>query len=511
MRDDSRYINSRGTHGSSVVRADAHVKWWCVVPLMLVTLCVLIGCVVQKSASLVTQAQQTVADTHYQPGTLFGGIVDIDFHHSTAPPLSSTTSSKLGKAITRLGDWDGDGPIGQVVAVGDSNDRLDNNSDNFGRGAVTILFFDTHGAILSHHRINAETSGAPAALNKDFTFFGWSVASLGDLDGEEESVATIAVGAPGYKEDGRVLGRDGSGGGAVLLLYLLPDGSVKRWVVIDSNTQNGPGYLTDYQWYGGELTTLGDWDGDGGAAQMLVVGAPFDSAPPPAFHNSLDPSIFFHSLYRDGSIQYTKHIDNETRRMPADKPEYYSEFGHGLAFIPGDSHEEGLLIVGAENGGKHIVPQDGELYLFNLHKDLSIDTVNIINAGSPNAPPALRRGFDSYWGRDITSLQPLLHRNTRGIEYLFGASSLSPDGYIYHVIGLHADLSIATYDITDNSLHANFVSGYGGVFYSSDMEYVGVLNPAMPHRHTIASGGYGNDVFGGGIFMHHIDVPPPPE
>ena len=509
MRNDNTYINSRGAHGSDVVCTGAHTKWWCIVLCALAVPCMLIGCVVQKSASLVTQVQQTVADAHYQPSTLFGGIVDIDFHYSKYPPLSLTTSSNFGGAMARLGDWDGDGPIGQVVAVGDSNDRLDNNSDNFGRGAVTILFFDTHGAILSHHRITAETSGAPAALNKDFTFFGWSVVSLGDLDGEEESVATIAVGAPGYEEDGRVLGRDGFGGGAVLLLYLLPDGSVKRWVVIDSNTQNGPGYLTDYQWYGGELTTLGDWDGDGGAAQMLVVGAPFDSAPPLAFHNSLDPSIFFHSLYRDGSIQYTKHIDNETRRMPADKPEFYSEFGHGLAFIPGDSHEEGLLIVGAENGGKHIVPQDGELYLFNLHKDLSIDTVKIINAGSPNAPPAADPGFDAYWGRDITSLQPLLRRNTRGIEYLFAVSSGGPDQYDYHVIGLHADLSIATFDVVTHSLLTGFIDGYKDHIYSWSMEYVGVLNPAMPHRHTIATKGDIITSGHGGIFMHHIDVPPP--
>ncbi len=73
------------------------------------------------------------------------------------------------------------------------------------------------GWVLSHQKIN-ETEGGFTGTLDDRDFFGTSVASLGDLDGD--GVGDLAVGARGDSDGG--LDR-----GAVWVLFLNTDGTVK--------------------------------------------------------------------------------------------------------------------------------------------------------------------------------------------------------------------------------------------------------------------------------------------
>ena len=93
-----------------------------------------------------------------------------------------------------------------------------------------------------------------------------SVASLGDLDGD--GVGDLAVGAFG---DGR---RGLTDRGAVWVLFLNTDGTVKSHQKI-SDTQGGfTGILDDDDRFGISAASLGDLDGDG--VGDLAVGAHFD-------------------------------------------------------------------------------------------------------------------------------------------------------------------------------------------------------------------------------------------
>jgi len=154
---------------------------------------------------------------------------------------------RFGSAAAPLGDLDGDG-VGDV-AVGALFDD-DGGSD---RGAVWILFLNADGTVKSEQKISDLDGGFGGTL-ADSDEFGAAVASLGDLDGD--GIVDIAVGAP----------RDAGGGsnrGAIWILNLDTDGTVKGEQKIASATGGFGGTLVNGDLFGSSLARIDDLDGDG--------------------------------------------------------------------------------------------------------------------------------------------------------------------------------------------------------------------------------------------------------
>lgn len=163
----------------------------------------------------------------------------------------------FGSSIAAIGDVDGDGVADLAVGA----DRSDGGGTD--RGAVWILFLNANATVKAEQKIS-DTEGWPGAALNDADFFGGSVSGLGDLDGD--GVRDIAVGAP---DDDRSISDPNQG--AVWILFLNQDGTVKAHQKInETNGGFGPG-LDPHDRLGCSVASLGDLDGDG--VVDLAVGA----------------------------------------------------------------------------------------------------------------------------------------------------------------------------------------------------------------------------------------------
>ena len=127
--------------------------------------------------------------------------------------------------------------------------------------ATTSVVLAGAGEVLSHQKVSDTEGGFTGTLDNGDQF-GVAVASIEDLDGD--GVNDLVVGAAA-DDDG------GSNRGAVWILFLNPDGTVKSHQKI-SDTEGGfAGTLDDGDEIALGVGSLGDLDGDG--VSDLAVGA----------------------------------------------------------------------------------------------------------------------------------------------------------------------------------------------------------------------------------------------
>ncbi|MBI5154460.1 FG-GAP repeat protein [Candidatus Poribacteria bacterium] len=120
--------------------------------------------------------------------------------------------------------------------------------------AACSLAHGEPGVVVTERKIAQGLSGFTGPL-ADSSLFGSAIAALGDLDGD--GVGELAVGAA----------QDPGGGtsrGAVWILFLGADGSVKSGQKIGESAGGFAGALADGSLFGAGIAAVGDLDGDSG-------------------------------------------------------------------------------------------------------------------------------------------------------------------------------------------------------------------------------------------------------
>ena len=242
--------------------------------------------------------------------------------HETNGGPTLSDQDFFGASITSLGDLDGDGITDLAVGA--------EFAENV-RGAVHVLLMRGDGSVKSSTKIASGTNGGPTlGLN---SFFGKSIASVGDLDGD--GVTDLAVGALS----------DSMGGysrGAVYMLMLNADGTVKDSTRIAHETNGGP-TLSDQDFFGASITSLGDLDGDG--ITDLAVGAYGD---PTGGDGDFRGAVRVLMMNSDGTVKSGTKIASGTNGGPT--LGLNSFFGKSIASV-GDLDGDGVtdLAVGARS------------------------------------------------------------------------------------------------------------------------------------------------------------------
>jgi hypothetical protein len=244
------------------------------------------------------------------------------------------------------------------------------------------------GAIQREQKLCSRGGGFTGAIGNDYRF-GVSVAELGDFD--RDGVRDLAVGS--HRAN---LG--GAERGAVWLLLMNSDGTVREHRQISAVAGKLPGPLDDHDRFGISISSLGDLDLDG--TTDIAVGAYRDD------DGGTDHGcVYVLFLAPDGTVARQRKISSLQGGFGGTLRAEDS-FGWSVENV-GDLDDDGVidLVVGAtrDDGGEPDPALDyGALYVLFLREDGTVRKHARIGAGGGSCPP-LRR-LDRF-GSDVVLLE----------------------------------------------------------------------------------------------------------
>jgi hypothetical protein len=286
----------------------------------------------------------------------------------------------FGVSIDSLGDLDGDGVTDLAVGAWFDDDG------GLNRGSVWILFLNSDGTVKSEQKISQTIGGFGGTLsNQDG--FGYSVDGLEDLDGD--GVDDLAVGAM-YDDDG------GTNRGAVWILMLNSDGTVKSEQKISQTAGGFGGTLTDTDTLGVCVASLGDLDGDG--VCDLAAGADHDDDG--GYERGAIWILFLNS---DGTVKSEQKLSSTSGGLGDLEDEVYLGLSaSSVGDLDGDGRDELVVsAIGDDDGGSG----HGALWVLFLNADGTVRARHKISDTAGGFEGTL--GTNHFFGYSVDQLGDL--------------------------------------------------------------------------------------------------------
>ncbi len=306
---------------------------------------------------------------------------------------------RFGMSVAGLGDLDGDGV--EDLAVGARGD--DDGGTN--RGAAWVLFLNADGTVRAHQKISDLVGGFMGVLGTG-DGFGASLAAIGDLDGDGRP--DLAVGATLFNDGG-------SDKGAVWVLFLNADGTVRAEQQVSDTAGGVTGLVDSGDQFGSSIAGIGDFNGDG--VRDLAVGAAFDD------DGGVDRgSVWLLFLNTDGTVRAEAKISDTVSAFGGVLDDG-DQFGMSVAAV-GDlnGYDAPDLCIGAsgdDDGG----PNRGALWIVFMIADATVRSQHKIASASFGLDVALEDG-DGFG----VSLSNLGDRDGNGHDDLAVGAPLDDDG-----------------------------------------------------------------------------------
>ena len=267
--------------------------------------------------------------------------------------------------------------FGHVCAIGDlNNDGIQDYAAGApGGNEVFVLIMAADMKVLSYTTINTNTENFGFDL-LDGDQFGMDVASLGDLD--NDGVSDLAIGADQV-----------NGSGAVFIVLLNNDGSLKSTIKIASGETNCP-TLNAGDEFGKVISNMGDFFGDG--INDIAISASKDD------DGGTDKGAFYIcNLVTNGIISSFAKVSSSSGGFTGDLSDG-DEFGHVSNM--GDFNNDGItdLAVGAvkdDDGGTDY----GAIWLLSMNANGTVSQQKKISRSEGNFTGFLNT--DDNFGYDI--------------------------------------------------------------------------------------------------------------
>ena len=304
----------------------------------------------------------------------------------------------FGYSLGAIGDLDGDNVSDMVSGAFRDDDG------ETGAGAFYVLFLNSDGTVKSSQKVSALAGNFGGDLH-EFDEFAHSINAIGDLDGD--GIVDIAVGAAGYLEGG-------IRAGAVFILFMNTDGTVKSHEKISLFTPGIGTELDDNDSFGHSVNPIGDFDGDG--VIDLIVGSKKDDD-----GGNNRGAVFLIFMNSDGTVKSYQKI-SDTRGGFEALLENSVRFGAGVDNI-GDLDADGItdLVVGVENdndGGN----DNGAVYILFMKSDGTVKSFSKISETEGNFQANLQ---GDRFGHQLAKLEDF---DGNGITDLFVGAHEDNDG-----------------------------------------------------------------------------------